>query len=132
MDYLGVSLSFLCIVHCILTPILLILAPIYHVMLDQFNFHADVFIILLAVAVLTLLRGYRLHRRGKILVYGGIGLTTLFVIALVPHTHETYQTIWIGVVNSIGSLFLIAAHMGNVKACRVNKKAGEFQSCPCS
>jgi hypothetical protein len=117
-DYLGIWLSFLCILHCLVMPVILILAPFYHFYLDQFEFHLGLFVILLLIACWALLRGYYRHRNQRVLVYGLCGLAILLAVALIPHSHETYDNIVVSIINSIGSIFLISAHIMNVRACR--------------
>lgn len=118
LDKTGVSLSALCLIHCLAGPLLLSVLPSAHELIDETFFHAFLGPFLVLIAAFALYRGYRQHRRMEILVVGSIGVGFLAAGIMAPHYdivgHYSYQM----VLTSIGSLFLIGAHIWNIRSCR--------------
>jgi hypothetical protein len=118
MDLLGIGLSVLCIIHCIAMPLILIAAPFYHLILDGLHFHQNLFVLLLGIAFWSLYRGFRSHQNQNVLIYGAIGLFVLLLVAMIPHSHNTYENVLISGFNSLGSVLLVVAHSLNLRSHR--------------
>jgi hypothetical protein len=113
LDRVGISVSLLCVIHCLITPFLVFLMPVVGEFLSEQWFHATIIAIVFPVAVWALYNGYRLHRLQRVLWLGALGL--LFISA----------AIWVGHENTYGEFFfmvlagimLSAAHWFNLRAC---------------
>lgn len=116
-DQIGIVLSAVCAVHCILTPFIMLSLPImarYYVAHPAF--HVLIALFILPVGIWAFVSGYRHHHQKKVFYYG---LPGLFVIALGPYlihrmgldTMEIYLMV-------PASFALIFAHWVNQKACQ--------------
>jgi uncharacterized membrane protein YfcA len=122
-DRLGIGVSALCIVHCLLTPILLSLSTVLaHAIPSEERTHHFLSFIVAAFGLIALLNGYRRHRRIEVVILMGVGLFCIFAGAycgeyLSSHSVEVLVTLF-------GSGFMIAAHRRNHSFCR--------NACSCS
>lgn len=109
-DRLGMGLSFLCMIHCLGLP--LVLTGLTALSLAE-SFHFWVALVIVPVAVLAALPGYRLHRQSGVLWLLGAGVVLLFAALLmepvIGHTGENVVTI-------LGGLLLVAGHWKNGRA----------------
>ncbi len=111
-DRVGVVGSALCMVHCISTPLLLgYLSTIGLGFFAHELFHQVFAVVLLVVAALAFLPGYRTHKRKDIVLAAGAGVTLLIVggflhIESLPSFAEHSLTV-------IGSILLVGAHFFN-------------------
>jgi hypothetical protein len=116
-DRLGIGLSFLCAVHCLVTPLVLISLPI----LARYYVSHPLFHLLLALAIvpvgfLAFLSGFRHHATPWALV---LGIPGLLLVATVPYfAHVLFWNINETVLMILGSGLLITAHLLNRRACR--------------
>jgi len=112
-DRLGIWLSGLCVIHCVLTPLLLTALPISS---SFFNFESWTHWILALLLIPTVVIGFRSSiRKGRatyvrvlFLLGGLLVLAGLLVGENYPEIAETILTI-------IGGLFLVAGHWKNWK-----------------
>lgn len=118
LDKTGVSLSVLCLIHCLTGPLLIAFLPTVHTVTDETFFHGLLGPVLVIVAAFALIRGYRQHRKPQILVLGLVGVGFLALGMLAPHEdlfgHYSVQM----ALTSIASIFLISAHIWNIRSCR--------------
>lgn len=107
-DFLGVCLSGLCILHCLLTPLLLALGGVG--LIGVWFESAWVHYLLLAPICLVLVWSLPLawikHRNLSPLLLGAAGFSVLLLSLFVPETIEPILAI-------AGSLGLIMAHLFN-------------------
>lgn len=114
LDRLGISASLLCILHCVLTPLLVVMVPFVGTQLAHGWFHAVIAAIVVPVAVWALWNGYRQHNDARVLWLGGIGLGFVALALLLPG--EVLQREFI--LMSIGGLSLAGAHLLNLRRCQ--------------
>ncbi len=114
-DKLAIALSSLCVVHCLITPILLIALPALSsvAFLDHESFHQILLFFVVPVGVIALLAGYRHHRDNKVLALGMTGLAMLIIAGTIAHdflgdSGETIMTI-------AASLLIVFAHIENFR-----------------
>lgn len=75
LDAAAIGASFACLVHCLLLPLVLALAPAAsHLVQLPDYLHAAVFFFALPVSALAMLRGYRRHGLRLPAVVGALGL----------------------------------------------------------
>lgn len=112
-DILGIGLSGLCIIHCIILPVLIILAPtMLHEWLPQEDkTHAVLLAFILGIAGFAFISGYRVHGqiRPVLWMLGGVIIITYASF----FAHDQLGHLWEPVIAIIGSLALIRAHILN-------------------
>lgn len=116
LDGLALTLSAICLVHCLALPVALTLLPTLAAgLIDHADFHKLMLIVALPASLLAFGIGCRRHRRLDVLVLGGLGLSMLVFAAYAAHAWhgelERYVTI-------AGGLILALAHIQNFRACR--------------
>ena len=120
LDRLAIGMSSFCLLHCLVTPVLLISIPVLAstIVADE-TFHKILLVFVLPASSLALLLGCRRHKDGIVLSLGTLGLMQLVIIAFFGHellgeTGETVATV-------VGSLVLAASHFRNHRLCRSDR-----------
>ena len=117
VDQIGVWTSTLCVVHCLLTPVVLSLSAVSaHFLPSEERTHRTLAVAIAALGAIALIKGYRNHRSLRVLLLMVAGLAFIFGGAfwgdhLPSHGVEVLVTL-------IGSGFMIAAHRTNHTFCR--------------
>jgi hypothetical protein len=111
-DVLAVSLSVLCILHCLLIPVMVIAVPT----MSSFFFVDEAFHIWMVVAVipvsaLALYRGWKKHLVLQVAVVGSIGLLIISCAAFLGH--EYLSEYWERFLTVIGTILIIFSHIWN-------------------
>ncbi|MFK7861522.1 MAG: MerC domain-containing protein [Granulosicoccus sp.] len=122
-DKLSISLSFLCVVHCLATPVLLVMLPTAFAMhLEGEGFHLFLSAVVIPLSTATLFMGCRQHRTWGIIVVGGLGVAALGLAAVYGHdllgeTGEKAATV-------LAACIIASAHVWNYKLCskRTNRE----------
>ena len=120
LDKAAIGLSFLCVVHCLLTPIAIVMLPaLGATFLEDERFHYVLLFLVLPTSILSLGLGCRKHGHFEILLIGLFGLFLLFLIIilgeeLLGETGEKVSTV-------AGALIIALAHIRNFKACQTRK-----------
>lgn len=120
-DAAGVALSVACGVHCLATPILLLVLPSLGEAFHSPIVHGVIAVGVTAIAAFALWRGYRRHRNPLPLVLGLAGVLTVWSALLIPHeahAHDGFDLPTGSIVTMLGSLLLIAGHVINIRNCR--------------
>jgi hypothetical protein len=121
-DKMGVWTSALCVVHCLLTPVLISFSAVLaHFLPAEERVHRSLAVLVALFGTIALLIGFRKHRRVRILflMIGGLGFisgSAWFGDRLPSHAYEVAITM-------VGSGLMISAHRLNHTFCR---------SCECS
>lgn len=110
-DRCGLSLSGLCAVHCMLTPLSLTLLPLAgaYAMLEAW-LHPVLAVLIVPVTLAAIWAGYRRHRSTWAPLLLGSGLVLVLVATLVP---DLLGTPGETITALVGSSLLIAGHWGN-------------------
>lgn len=139
LDHLAIGMAAVCAVHCLLTPLLLVVLPI---LATTFFVHEDFHVwMLLAVIPTTsfaVFMGCRKHKDRWVVALSSVGLS-LLVAALIferlsagavgeaaqcahctacagdASGHSASLLLW---VNCLGGLFLASGHVRNFRLCR--------------
>jgi hypothetical protein len=115
-DNLGIWASAICVVHCILTPVLLSISAVFaHFIPGEEKTHRTLAVCVAALGAIALIKGFRTHGRRLILGLMALGLVFIFAGAfygdLLPsHGYEVAVTM-------TGSLLMITAHRMNHTFC---------------
>lgn len=117
LDRLAISASALCLIHCLVTPVLLLALPIVaSTMMADGEFHILMVAFVLPTSLAAFYLGVRRHRNRAIALLGAAGLLILVFAALMGHdllgeTGEKAATV-------AGSLLLASAHVRNYRSSR--------------
>lgn len=111
-DRIGIGLSGLCVVHCLLFPVILAVLPLWSAFEALHDgFHLVLAVLLVPTTGLAARSGYRHHRdRGVLGLLSG-GLAAIVVAALLGHGLLGYG--WGTGLTLVGSVLLIAGHGRN-------------------
>lgn len=136
MDTCAMGLSFLCAVHCMITPLLVALLPVFATtFLVNKDFHLWMLLLVVPMAGTSLFLGCRKHKSRLVMISGALGVATLTGIALYESfvagagasceacpSCATFQEAGfaspIVLINLLGGAFLIVAHSRNFLLCR--------------
>jgi hypothetical protein len=127
-DTLGVWTSGLCVVHCILTPVLLSFSAVAaHFLPSEERTHRSLAVVIATLGALALVRGYRSHRQLRVLwiMLGGLGC--IFAGA---YWGDRLPAHWMEVlVTFCGSGLMITAHRMNHTFCRACRTCVPSDEC---
>ena len=113
LDKFGICVSGLCLIHCILTSIVIILFPTLNAtFFDHESFH-EVFATMVVISVLLAVYPHcRRHGHKDIVIFDRIG-TALIVMAI--YIGHQMGIVFEHGMTILGSIFLIWAHIKNIK-----------------
>ncbi len=118
IDNLGITISSVCAIHCLLLPAIFLIAP--YSFLASHEFHEALIYFILPCALVAFILGCRKHKDSRVAVLGTLGIILLGSALLFHDLHhggqhsEEFITVLITVC---GSLLLIFAHLRNRKLC---------------
>src|SRR5579859_2479096 len=79
VDQIGVWTSTLCVIHCVLTPVLLSLSAVSaHFLPSEERTHRTLAVAIAALGAIALVKGYRRHRSWRVLALMAVGLLFIF------------------------------------------------------
>jgi putative Mn2+ efflux pump MntP len=116
LDKLGISLSLLCAVHCVVTPLIMLSLPImarYYIAHPWF--HWLMALLIVPVGVWAFVSGFRHHGKTLVLILGIPGLVVIGIVPLFFHAQLSWWSEPLLMI--LGSSFLISAHWLNRKSC---------------
>jgi len=112
LDRIAISLSAICIVHCLAVPLIVAVLPIAALGLGgESHFHALMLWLVVPISVFGLIMGYRIHERATVVALGILGMIVVSVAAVRGHAQWSVPTEI--VVSVLGSVLLAAAHWRN-------------------
>ena len=137
LDSLAISMSVICAVHCLLTPVLIIAFPIVTTTfwIHQ-DFHLWMLLFVLPITSLAVFLGCRKHRDKLVVSLSAAGLCCLFAVSLYEsffHVNNMLQSSHCihcaqgelkdhfsltTMINVLGGLLLVGAHVRNYYLCR--------------
>lgn len=147
LDKLAISMAAVCAVHCLLTPVLIVLLPIVATsFFVHQDFHLWMLFLVIPTTSLAIFMGCRRHKDRWVAALSAIGLSIL-IAALVHERYERaaqapaaesscgtacpdcardlsqeplplHAAAW---VNTLGGLFLAGGHVRNFRLCRKGK-----------
>tara|TARA_B000000532_G_scaffold24434_1_gene16657 strand:- start:214 stop:594 length:381 start_codon:yes stop_codon:yes gene_type:complete len=115
-DKLAISLSAICVLHCLFMPSFLILSSWFAAFsIDNEFIHYAILIVAIPVSAFALIRGFKNHKKLSYFVYGFFGLFLLaFAVLAAGITGEIGEKS----LTLLGSLFVIYAHYKNHQICK--------------
>ena len=122
-DKLAISLSLLCVIHCLALPLLLVLLPsTVALQLDNEAFHLWMVLAVIPSSLYALTMGCKQHRRYQFLAFGATGL---FFLSLAIIGEGTIGESWEKILTVLGSICIAYGHIRNFRLCQQTKE------CPC-
>lgn len=127
LDLAGVILSGLCLLHCTLLPVALAMLPFVGI-----HYHADerlhllITVLVVPVAMLALITGFRRHRQSWIPT---LGISGLVLILGAPLMHDTLGHFAEAMLTAVGGLGLICAHVANWRRLHARSACCARSSC---
>lgn len=124
MDKSAIGISFLCLAHCLLLPVLAIVVPtVLALPLADELFHKVLLLIVVPISALALFLGCKQHKEWKVLAWGISGLLVLIFTGL--FAHDLVGEVGEKILTAVGSAMLIVCHYKNFRLC------GKHQACAC-
>jgi hypothetical protein len=116
MDKAAVGLSLMCVAHCLLTPIAIVLLPAFGaIFLEDERFHFVLLFLVLPTSLLALTIGCRKHLRVEIALIGLAGLLILFSVVIIGE--ESLGKFGEKATTVFGALIIAFAHIRNFMLC---------------
>ena len=118
IDNLGITISSVCAIHCVLLPAIFIIAP--YSFLASHEFHEALIYFILPCAAIAFVLGCRKHGDLKVAVMGTIGVILLASSLLfheIFHAEEHSEELITVLITIAGSVMLILSHLRNRKLC---------------
>lgn len=118
LDKFAILLSGVCLLHCLLTPVLVTLLPIFSLsaLVEDVLFHKLMLWIVLPSSFTALFIGCRKHKRWSIAASGLLGMLILVIVAFFGHEVLSIKTEKIA--TTVGGLVLALSHYLNYRACQ--------------
>lgn len=114
-DKLGMTLSSVCAIHCLATPLLALVMPVMGEVFEQPWVHLLMALFVVPTGVFAFYSGYKHHHKTYLLVIGSIGLMLVSLGLSTPFLG--IDLFGHDVLTISGSIFLIIAHTLNRRAC---------------
>ena len=125
-DGAAVSLSMLCMLHCLMLPLILALLPASIALtVGDEAFHLFMVFMVIPLSLFALFFGCKDHQRYRVLVMGSIGLALLLAAILLPH--ELLGESGEKALTVLGSIIIASGHLLNYKLCKKSQA-----DCECS
>ena len=117
LDRIAISLSTICIVHCLAMPFLVALLPVAAFSFgSDGHFHALMLWLVVPTSAIGFSLGYSVHHNTKIVVAGAVAVAVLALVALWGHDH--WDPRFEVTVNVAASILLAIAHWKNFRLVR--------------
>ncbi|MCO7188089.1 MULTISPECIES: MerC domain-containing protein [unclassified Pseudoalteromonas] len=120
LDRYAISLSAMCVIHCLFVPLLVALLPAFGAtFFSDEAFHRWLLIGVLATSSSALFLGCKKHNQWRILGYGTAGIGVLFFAAFFAHdlmAEEGEKLLTI-----LGSVLLVISHYKNFNLCQTGR-----------
>ena len=118
IDNLGITISSVCAIHCVLLPAIFIIAP--YSFLASHEFHEALIYFILPCAAIAFVLGCRKHGDLKVAIMGTLGVMLLASSLLfheIFHAEEHSEELITVLITIAGSIMLILSHLRNRKLC---------------
>jgi hypothetical protein len=117
LDRIAITLSTICIVHCLAMPFVVALLPIAAITFgSDGHFHALMLWLVVPTSAVGFALGYRVHAKVGVVLTGAVAVAILAVVALWGHAHWN-PTVEVA-VNVAASFLLANAHWRNFREVR--------------
>ena len=115
-DKFAMSLSAICMVHCLFAPSLIILSySSLALTVESELIHKAILLLTIPVSIFAISLGYKNHPNNSIIYTGIAGLTILISALLIGESIGENAGL---ILTTIGSLMVIACHYRNYRICK--------------
>lgn len=122
-DKMAISLSLLCAIHCLVTPLAAVMLPsIAALSLDDEVYHVWMLIAVLPLSAYALTMGCTKHKRYRLLLIGSAGLLLLGVAAFLAH--DLLGRAWEILLTLVGAGIIALGHFFNFRLCQQHGACG--------
>lgn len=119
-DKIAVSLSFLCALHCLVLPFVLVVLPsIAALNLHGEEFHLWMVLAVIPISIYALTLGCKQHKRNHLFAIGAIGLALL--LAAVFLGHALLGEYGEKILTLLGASLIAFGHIKNYRLCQQHK-----------
>ena len=118
IDNLGITISSLCAIHCLLLPAILLIAP--YSFIASHEFHETLIYFILPFALIAFVLGCRKHGDMRVAILGTIGIALLASAVILHetlHGDQHSDSLISVLITVMGSVMLIFSHIRNRKLC---------------
>ena len=118
IDNLGITVSSVCAIHCLLLPAIFLIAP--YSFLASHEFHEALIYFILPCALIAFVLGCRKHGDMKVAIMGSIGIILLASAVILHealHSDRHSESLMSVLITVVGSVILIFSHLRNRKLC---------------
>ena len=118
IDNLGITVSSVCAIHCLLLPAIFLIAP--YSFLASHEFHEALIYFILPCALIAFVLGCRKHGDMKVAIMGSIGIILLASAVILHealHSDQHSESLMSVLMTIVGSVILIFSHLRNRKLC---------------
>lgn len=122
LDRIGATGSMLCAVHCAALPLVLALMPALGAGLAGAGFEIGFIVFASAMALSSLILGYRRHRALRALLFLVPGLVSLWSAVLISPLH--HNVIAHAVAMALGGTLIATSHLINLKLTHQRSRQG--------
>jgi len=117
LDRVAITLSTICIVHCLTMPLVIAMLPLAALTLgSDGHFHALMLWLVVPTSAVGFALGYRVHAKSGIVLAGAAAVALLAIVAL--WGHGAWDASTEVTVNVAASLLLASAHWRNFREVR--------------
>ncbi len=129
-DKLAITLSSVCVLHCFLTPLLLLILPSLAVFgLDSEWFHRWMVVGVLPISLYALTLGCKQHKNYNFFALGLLGMILLVAALFVEDA--LFGEYGEKVLTLIGTVIIATSHYFNFSRCRKVKQPEKGSDCAC-
>jgi hypothetical protein len=123
VDRFAIVISSLCVAHCLIFPVLAVLAPsVITLGLKSESFHLWMIVAVIPSSIYALALGCKKHAQKSVFIIGALGLTSLLLAITLGHDilHESGEK----ALTIVGALLITFAHIRNFKLCKHQDNCG--------
>lgn len=115
-DKISISLSILCVVHCLALPLILVFMPsTLGLLLEGEAFHLFMIFVVLPISAYALTMGCQKHKNKQLVVAGAAGLAFLIAGIALEHVVGEFGE---KALTLIGASILALVHFKNYRLCK--------------
>ena len=118
IDNLGITISSVCAIHCLLLPVIFLIAP--YSFIASHEFHETLIYFILPCALIAFVLGCRKHGDMRVAILGTIGIALLASAVILHetlHSDQHSDSLISVLITVMGSVMLIFSHIRNRKLC---------------
>ena len=122
LDKLGIFCSTACAIHCLLVPVLIFISPTIARYFQSEWVHIGLVLLVIPIAGVSFYSNRKLHQCSRPIGLGFLGIGFL-MIAIYCEQVLGLEVEGLGIIATvIGSIFLVMAHLDNMKCLRIHQQ----------